>query len=223
MSGTTIDGNVLNALNGKMPTGGGASADLQDSFMTLLVTQLKNQDPMNPMENAEMTSQLAQINTVSGIAELNETLAGINNQIDAGQTLQAAGLIGKGVLVPGDRVLAGEEGQTTPIGIELASSADEVTVSIVSESGEVVRTFEPFSMSPGVETLQWDGRLSDGSVAPEGAYRVVVSAKLDGTNVPSKTLNYALVSGVSPSEQGPLLDLGGISDQVTLADIRQIF
>lgn len=222
MTGTTIDSSVLNSLNGSAPTSGGKGADLQDSFMTLLVTQLRNQDPMNPLENAEMTSQLAQINTVSGIAELNDTLAGINNQIDTGQTLQAAGLIGKGVLVPGDRVLAGEEGTTTPIGIELDSAADAVSVSIVSASGEVARRFEPFSMSAGMETLQWDGRLDDGSLAPEGAYRVVVDASLDGTSIPSNTLNYALVSGVSPGESGPLLDLGGVSEPVSLEAIRRI-
>lgn len=217
-----IDSSVLNTVNGVMASGADKSADLQDSFMTLLITQLKNQDPMNPMENAELTSQLAQINTVSGIAELNETLAGINNQIDTSQTLRAAGLIGKGVLVPGDRVLAGAEGVTTPIGIELAAAADRVAVSIVSASGEVVRSLPPFSLSAGVETLRWDGRLADGTLAPEGAYRVVVDASRDGSSVAHNTLNYALVSGVSPGDQGPLLDLGGVSDQVTLDEVRQI-
>jgi flagellar basal-body rod modification protein FlgD len=221
---SNIDSNVLNSLNSTTGAAGGAAkaAELQESFMTLLVAQLKHQDPMNPMENAEMTSQIAQINTVSGIAELNTTLAGINDQIDASQTLQAASLIGKGVLVPGDRVLAGAEGSTTPIGIELASPADAVTVTIYGGSGEVVRRFEPFPMSAGVETLTWDGTMGDGTLAPEGAYRVGVEATAEGDRVDSTVLNYAMVSGISTGDDGPLLDLGGISGQVALDEIRKI-
>lgn len=219
-----IDGGVRAALNA---TGGSASRsgglELQDSFMTLLVTQLRNQDPMNPMENAEMTSQLAQINTVSGIQDLNDTLEGITGQLDASQLLQATGLIGKGVLVPGERVLVGEEGATTPFGIELSQAADEVRITIRDGNGEVVRRFESFSMEAGVESFTWDGAMDDGSTAPEGAYSVSVEALSDGEPVEGLALNYALVNGVSLDDKGaPLLDLGGISEPVDLDDIRQI-
>ncbi|WP_288130950.1 flagellar hook assembly protein FlgD [Microbulbifer sp.] len=220
----TIDSSVRSALNvtsGASTTSG--SADLQDSFMTLLVAQLQNQDPMNPMENAEMTSQLAQINTVSGIESLNETLAGINGQLDTSQMLQAADMIGKGVLVAGDRVLVGEEGATTPFGVELAQAADEVQITIRNASGEVIRTFEPFAMDAGVESFTWDGTTNDGSVAAEGSYTIEVAATANGDSVTASALNYALVSGVSLSGQGvPLLDLGGITEPVDLDDIRQI-
>ncbi|MFD1215499.1 flagellar hook assembly protein FlgD [Microbulbifer celer] len=220
----TIDSSVRSALNvtsGASTTSG--SADLQDSFMTLLVAQLQNQDPMNPMENAEMTSQLAQINTVSGIESLNETLAGINGQLDTSQMLQAADMIGKGVLVAGDRVLVGEEGATTPFGVELAQAADEVQITIRNASGEVIRTFEPFAMDAGVESFTWDGTTNDGGVAAEGSYTIEVTATANGDSVTASALNYALVSGVSLSGQGvPLLDLGGITEPVDLDDIRQI-
>ncbi|HCP0998526.1 TPA: flagellar hook assembly protein FlgD [Escherichia coli] len=121
---------------------GSNAADLQSSFLTLLVAQLKNQDPTNPMENNELTSQLAQISTVSGIEKLNTTLGSINEltsqlaqistvsgieklnttlgsisgQIDNSQSLQASNLIGHGVMIPGTTVLAGtgsEEGAVT--------------------------------------------------------------------------------------------------------------
>lgn len=223
MTVNAIDQGVVSALNSGGNSTRGAGQELQDSFMTLLVAQLQNQDPMNPLENAEMTSQLAQINTVNGIAELNQTLAGINQQIDEGRTLQAAGLIGKGVLVPGDRILVGDEATTTPIGIELSRSADHVQVTIVSASGEVVRSFEPFSMQSGVRSLNWDGRLEDGTEAPPGAYRAVVQASSGDQSVNATTLNYALVSGVTNTASGPLLDLGGVAEQISLEDIRQIF
>lgn len=78
---------------------GSNAADLQSSFLTLLVAQLKNQDPTNPMENNELTSQLAQISTVSGIEKLNTTLGSISGQIDNSQSLQASNLIGHGVMI----------------------------------------------------------------------------------------------------------------------------
>jgi len=218
-----IDSSVTGALNATSGGGAGASAELQDSFMTLLVTQLQNQDPLNPMENAELTSQLAQINTVSGIESLNDTLESINGQLDTSQVLQASGLIGSGVLVPGTRVLVGEEGAATPFGIELPQAADEVRVTIRNSSGEVVRTFDTFSLGAGVESVTWDGITDDGTTAAEGAYTVSVIATSGGEPLDSVTLNYALVSGVSLDGEGtPLLDLGGVSEQVTLDDIRQI-
>ncbi|MGL6159417.1 flagellar hook assembly protein FlgD [Microbulbifer sp.] len=217
-----IDSGVRDALNATTSTRSDA-ADLQGSFMTLLVTQLKNQDPLNPVENAEMTSQLAQINTVSGIENLNETLEGIDGQLDTGRALQAAGLIGKGVLVPGDRVLVGEEGSATPFGIELGQSAEEVTITIRDGNGEVVRRFEPFALEAGSESFTWDGVMDDGTTAPQGAYTVSVEAVSDGRALDPVTLNYAQVTGVSLDDGGaPLLDLGGIAEPVPLDDIRQI-
>nr|WP_240457652.1 flagellar hook assembly protein FlgD [Halomonas socia] len=218
-----IDSGVINSMNA---TDGAGSArqsdDLRESFMTLLITQLQNQDPLNPMENAEMTSQLAQINTVSGIEELNSTLEGITGQIDAGHTLQAIALIGQGVLVPGDRILVGEEG-TTPFGVELAQSADEVAVTIRDGAGQVVRRFDVGPMEAGVESFEWDGKLEDGEKAPEGAYSVSVEASSGDRQVDATALNYAVVNGVSSDSDGaPRLDLGGISEQASLNDIRQI-
>lgn len=218
-----IDGSVINSMNATA-RGGSArqSEDLRENFMTLLITQLQNQDPLNPMENAEMTSQLAQINTVSGIEELNSTLEGITGQIDAGHTLQAIGLIGQGVLVPGDRILVGEEG-TTPFGIELGSSAEQVVVTIRDGAGQVSRSLDVGPMQAGVESFEWDGKLENGEMAPEGAYHVSVEAMAGESGVPATALNYAVVNGVSSGEGGsPVLDLGGISEQATLGDIRQI-
>ncbi|KAF0810585.1 flagellar basal body rod modification protein [Alcanivorax sp. S71-1-4] len=219
----TVDSNVLGAINGGGKHSRGTAQDLQDSFMTLLVTQLKNQDPMNPMDNAEMTSQLAQINTVSGIQELNSALENITGQLDASRVLQAAGLIGKGVLVPGERVLVGDEGATTPFGIELKTPADNVVVTIRDASGQVVSRYELGEMKAGVESFVWDAQLEDGTTAPKGAYSVSVEASLNDKALPVTTLSYALVSGISTASDGtPRLDLGGVAEPVSLEDIRQI-
>lgn len=227
----TIDGSVVSAVNG---SGAAAQArmpaqNLSESFMTLLVTQLQNQNPLKPMENAEMTSQLAQINTVQGIQDLNSTLETINGQIDAGQTLQAAALIGQGVLVPGDRVLVGKGGEeldgvvATPFGIELESPADQVKVTITNGSGEVVRTYDVGAMEAGVQSFSWDGTLSDGETpVPEGEYKISVEATRNGEPVTVTALNYAVVGGVVTTDSGPRLDLGAMLGQVDLETVRQI-
>ncbi|MBZ9538325.1 flagellar hook assembly protein FlgD [Modicisalibacter tunisiensis] len=222
----TIDSNVLNNMNlgaaAKQATG--STEDLSSSFMTLLVTQLKNQNPMKPMENAEMTSQLAQINTVNGINQLNDTLDSLASQIDTGQSLQAAALIGQGVLVPGDQVLKKDDA-TTPFGIELDSPADTVNVSIVGQNGEVVRTIDPDqvgALKAGTQSFVWDGTRNDGTTAPDGAYHVRIEATQGGEAVPVTALNYARVNGVVTTDSGPRLDLGAIRGQVGLDSVRQI-
>src|SRR5690606_6339775 len=82
-------------------------ADTQERFLTMLITQLKNQDPMNPMDNAQITSQVAQLSTVTGINQLNQTLLALSGQLDVSQSMQAASLIGKDILVPGADIRVG--------------------------------------------------------------------------------------------------------------------
>ncbi|WP_274644480.1 flagellar hook assembly protein FlgD [Pseudomonas serbica] len=228
---STMDVTTLNNVNQTAAaTSGGknTAADLQNNFMTLLVTQLKNQDPLKPMENAELTSQLAQINTVQGIQDLNKTMANITTQINTSQQLQATALIGHGVLVPGDRVLVGTDAttkitQTTPFGIDLPKDADNVTVSIVDASGVEARSFKLGAMKAGTESFTWDGKLTDGTVAPDGAYKVKITASTGGAAQDVTALTYGLVSGVSKTaDGGALLDLGGTLGRVSLTDVRQV-
>ena len=221
----TVDPSVLASVNGTgTETTRGAADEIGDNFMTLLVTQLQNQDPLKPMENTELTSQLAQINTVNGIEDLNKTLQDIDSQIDAGQQLQAAMLIGRGVMVSGDRVLVGNDGVATPFGLELERAANEVHVFLQNETGEIVRSFDLGAKPAGSDMLVWDGHLNSGELAPAGAYRVVVDARGEGGQpLPADTLNYALVNGVSASPAGEaLLDIGGVAEPVRLSDVRQI-
>lgn len=149
----------VNAATGNSSLTGSNAADLQSSFLTLLVAQLKNQDPTNPLQNNELTTQLAQISTVSGIEKLNTTLGSISGQIDNSQSLQASTLIGHGVMIPGTTILTGkgaEEGAkttTTPFGVELQQPADKVTATITDKDGKVVRTIDIGGLKAGVHTF----------------------------------------------------------------------
>ncbi|QNU63527.1 flagellar hook assembly protein FlgD [Vreelandella titanicae] len=228
---STIDSSLVDKINGGGANGLSArqSDELRESFMTLLITQLENQDPLNPMENAEMTSQLAQINTVSGIEELNSTLEGITSQMDANQALQASGLIGKGVMVSGKDVLVEKDGDgnsyTTPFGIELAEPAANVKATIVGEGGQVIRVLDLKALDAGVQSFQWDGLNEQKEAAASGRYSVQLEATdAEGEKIESTALQYAVVNSVTPNDgSGSVrLDLGAIYGQINLNDVKQI-
>ncbi|MCP1316729.1 flagellar hook assembly protein FlgD [Halomonas sp. 707B3] len=205
------------------------SEELRNSFMTLLITQLQNQDPLKPMENAEMTSQIAQINTVSGIEQLNSTLESITSQMNANQALQASGLIGQGVMVPGRQIMLEQdsEGQpySTPFGIELAQPAANVQATILGQGGQVIRRYDLGSVEEGVQSFQWDGKNDQGDVVASNRYTVQLEATdAEGEVIESTALNYAIVNSVTPNDVngGVRLDLGAIYGQISLNDVKQI-
>ena len=213
-----LDPTVLSSSN-TSGTGNNAQ-DLQNQFLTMLVTQLKNQDPTNPMDNSQLTTQLAQINTLSGIEKLNTTLGSISGQITTSQSLQSSTLIGHGVMVNGGQILVGK-GTTTPFGVELASASTGASATIKDASGNVIDTVDLGALSAGVHTFSWDGKLTDGSEAPDGKYSVAIAASNGNAQLVAQPLNYAYVNGVSTANNTTKLDLGTMGS-ATLDDVRQI-
>ncbi|OXR49701.1 MULTISPECIES: flagellar hook capping FlgD N-terminal domain-containing protein [unclassified Pusillimonas] len=203
--------------------------DAKNQFMTLLVTQLRNQDPLSPMDNAQFTSQLAQLETVNGITQLNNTLLALSGQLDMTQSMQAASLIGKGVLVTGNKISLGSsqvDGETvkvaTPFGVDLISSAQKVVVTIQDGSGRAVRTIELGATPSGVLSMEWDGLDDAGQPVADGAYSVQVAATgAEGVAVSSEALTYGKVSSVAYASDGVRLDLGLVGSR-SLFDIRKI-
>ena len=198
----------------------GSSAETQDRFLSLLVAQMKNQDPLNPLDNAQVTSQLAQLSTVQGIENMNGTLESLAASMGVNQMAQAANLIGRGVLVPGDRISPTELEDV--IGFELSRPADTVRIDIFNSAGGVVRSLDLGPREDGVNVLAWDGLTGSGSSAPAGDYRFEVSAVQGGQPVSSTALHLGLVNSVSQSSQGVQLNLAA-NKHVSYSDIRQIF
>lgn len=196
--------------------------ETQEQFLTLLVTQLRNQDPMNPMDNAGITSQLAQLSTVSGIEKLNQTVLALTGQLDVSQSMQASNLIGRHVLVPGESIKLGETGVATPFGIDLMSNAASVKVEILDAAGNPVRTFEMGPQNVDVISMQWDGMTDAGSQAVAGKYALRVTA-LDsaGAGVAAEPLQYGQVQSVAYSAEGMKMDLG-LSGRYALTDLRKV-
>lgn len=212
---------IYAALNGKSASKTASATDqVQDRFLTLLVTQLKNQDPLNPLDNAQMTSQLAQINTISGIEKLNTTLGQMLDIYNNGQSMQAAEMIGKYVLVPGKGLPL--QGGVAAGGAMLAQAADKVTVSVVDAAGAVLQTQELGARQAGSFTFTWDGKKSDGSTAADGNYSFKVTATRGNDKVSVDPLQVGMVNAVVRSgSSGFVLDLGALGN-VAFKDVQQI-
>jgi len=198
-----------------------SASQLNTQFLTLLVSQLNNQDPLQPLDNAEMTSQMAQMSTVSGIQQLNTTLSSLVSQTGSSQTLQAASLIGQGVLVAGNtETVSG--GTATPFGIQLSGATDTTTVTITDSSGNTVTTMNLGAQSAGSQTLSWNGQNSNGQQVSDGTYQISVAGSLAGQTVAANALNYATVSSVAQGTTGVNLNLNNGSTSA-LSNVQQFF
>jgi flagellar basal-body rod modification protein FlgD len=221
---TTIQNNapsqaLLDAMNPKSSTAKSTAAEAQDRFMTLLVTQMKNQDPLNPLDNAQVTSQLAQLSTVTGIDKLNTSLEGLMGSYQTSQSLQAANMIGHGVIVPGSGVDL-VQGQGL-VGVELTEPADKVQITIYDASGLEVRKIDLNAPQVGTNLAAWDGKAADGSTAADGHYTFKVQAALGNNAITATALEFGVVSSVSTSAQGVKLSLPSRGD-VNFTDVREI-
>jgi flagellar basal-body rod modification protein FlgD len=151
----TIDSLSASVASSASSSGIGGQAVSADTFLKLLVTQLQNQDPLNPMDNAEMTSQLAQINTVTGIENLNTSVQSLHSQFLQMQALQGASLVGRDVTVQGNQLAITAPGQAQA-GFTLDGPADAVSVEILNGAGQVVDTVTLGALSSGRHGFEWD-------------------------------------------------------------------
>ncbi|MCA0175380.1 MAG: flagellar hook assembly protein FlgD [Proteobacteria bacterium] len=131
-----------------------ATTEASDRFLKLLVTQMQNQDPLNPLDNAEVTSQMAQISTVTGLQTLNQSMTALSSQFMQMQATQAAALVGNDVAFEGN-TLRQIEGKADG-GFELSAKADAVQVEIKDGAGKVVDTLKLGPQAAGRHTLNWD-------------------------------------------------------------------
>jgi flagellar basal-body rod modification protein FlgD len=211
---------LLASLNGTQGATKTTAEDPQDRFLKLLVTQMKNQDPLCPLDNAQVTSQLAQISTVSGIDRLNTTMQTLATGFGASQSLAAANMIGRSVLVPGSTTQLSASGAV--LGVDLAQPADKVTITISDSSGRPIHTMDLGPQGAGALAFQWDGATDSGATAVAGPYSFSVNAVVGGQKVDAQPLSMGLVDSVSQGTQGLKLNLGALG-AIGLPDVRQIF
>lgn len=193
--------------------------DAQSRFLTLLTTQLKNQDPLSPMDNAQMTSQLAQISTVDGIERLNATLATLIDGQQSSEALQAAALVGRGVLVEGKGLSLSDKGALG--GYTLDAGADKVVLTITDANGLQVAQVDLGAQAAGTHSFTWDGSTADGQRAANGSYKVSVQATAGETKVGATPLQLGVVSSVVRGASGVDLEVGALGI-FQMNDIMQI-
>jgi len=205
---------LTSGLSGSSGTVSDATA-AQDRFLKLLVAQLNNQDPMNPMDNAQMTSQMAQINTVTGINKLNETMSSMVSQLLSTQILQSASMVGHNVLMAGN-TLSVSNGVAAGA-VDLGASADTVTVEIQSPGGQVLDTFNLGAKDAGRHEFTWDASAYTGQTV-----KLAVKASVGGKSVSASPMAVQTIESVS-NESGVLkLNLAN-GASVSYTDVAAIY
>ena len=214
---------IISAINaaessvGKTSTSSTSTAGIQNQFLTMLTAQLQNQDPTSPMDNAQITSQMAQLSTVDGVNQMNATLQALTESM---QTSSAASLIGHGVLVPGSSLsLANSQAVG---GVTLTQPADSVSVTIKNSSGAVVKTLQLGPQSAaGVVPFSWDGSTTSGTTAADGSYTFSAQATKSGLTTTPVTLSYGTVNAVTPGTTGATVNLGALGG-FALSAVQQV-
>ena len=200
MTTVTNTSSTTSAAN-SLTTQSSSAAEQSDRFLKLLVAQMKNQDPLNPMDNAQMTSQMAQISTVSGLEKLNSTTANLGTQFTQLQAMQGAALVGHDVAYDGNTLRV--SGTTADAGFELAGKADKVQVQITNAAGTVIDTISLANQEAGRHTFNW--------TVPEAyqgqALSFKVTATAGKTSVDAAPLAHQRISAVSTFNNTLALEL----------------
>ncbi len=194
-----------------------------DDFMRLLITQLQNQDPTNPMDSQQFAAQLAQFNTVEQLTDLNNGMTTLNTtQQTVGNALSntmAASLTGKEIKGRTD-ALKLEPGQDTDVKFNLDGVAADVTLTITDDSGHTVRTVSLKNRNTGDQSWTWDGKDDSGHQLPEGTYHVSVQAANGDTQVAAYPFVEGKVSKVQYSKDGVNLVVNGVN--VNMGNVEEV-
>lgn len=191
----------------------------QADFLRLMTEQLKNQDPLKPLDNAQFLGQLAQFSTVQGIDQMNTAMGAMASVMENDQALRAAALVGHEALVDASSLgLAAGKGVNGEI---VATSAGPMQVEVVDGSGQVVRRMTVDAPAAGNVAFSWDGRDDGGNAAPAGTYTVRASAGT-GDNAEALAVRVAAhIDSVSIEASGLVLNLAGLGS-VPLSTVRRI-
>ncbi len=219
----SIDG-LFNNYSQQTATSANKSILGKDDFMNLMIAQLKNQDPLSPMDNTEFSAQLAQFSSLEQLSNLNELMT---QSIDANYLLTqsinntlTSTLIGKDVKLAGGSISnAGQD--DISLGYNITGSASSVKVNIYDSSGVLVRTIEDVPSKSGDNKLSWDFTDNDGNRVTEGTYTFKVEAKNGaGEDLDVSLFKYGTIDGVKFTENGTVLLVGGVN--YSLSEILEV-
>ncbi|NWC91659.1 MULTISPECIES: flagellar hook assembly protein FlgD [unclassified Pseudomonas] len=196
----------------------------KDAFLQLLVTQLKNQDPLSPQDNGAFVAQLAQFSSLEGINNLNDSVNAISSSYSSSQALQASSLVGRSVITQTDTAVVDTSKSMTG-SVAVTAATGNVSVKITDKDGNVVRTIDMGAQSAGNSSFVWDGKNDAGEVAPAGTYTFNATTKNDaGDSVALATSLPATVTSVTLGTNGGemMLNLAGGMGSIKLSQIQTI-
>lgn len=194
----------------------------KEEFLQLLVAQLRNQDPLEPMTNAEFVAQLAQFSSVEQLVSVNEGINILGMQQMGMSNAQAADFIGKEVAVKSDKLQVKSGTTEVSAAFNLKGDAQTVTVNIRDAQGNIVRTYDLGAKSKGDVTVDWDCRNGSNVAVPPGTYRIdVVATTETGNPVPWDSTVRGVVDGVTYDAGYPELTIGAIS--AAISDVVGVF
>ena len=198
----------------------------QEDFLTLMITQLKNQDPFKPLDPAQYVGQLAQFSSVSGLADMNKQIGALSASLRGNQVLDGAALIGRTVIAPGNTVYLPEAEAGIARGpqgvIDVPAGASAVQLVVRDASGALVRS-QALDPARGPQAFAWDGMTDAGSEAAAGRYRIDVVARVGEENVSLRTSVAARVSSVAldPASGGLLLDTDSLGE-LSMSSVERV-
>jgi flagellar basal-body rod modification protein FlgD len=192
-----------------------------NDFLKLMTTQLKNQDPMKPLDGTEMVAQLAQFGTVSGVQQMNTTLSTLSDSLRASQALSGATMVGHEIVAQsGTASFDGTNGIVG--GVDVPSGASSVSLTISDAAGQVLRHITVGTMA-GQQAFRWDGKTDSGVQAAAGSYTLTATANVGGATQGLTTAVAARVSSVSLDSSGTGLTLNTPElGAVALNQVQQI-
>jgi flagellar basal-body rod modification protein FlgD len=191
----------------------------KDDFMTLLIKQLSHQDPLNPMDSSEFTSQLTEFSSLEELVNIKESLSGVLAYQQSMQNAAVANLIDKTVETRGDSFYMQDNAE---VGYELGRDASSVIISVQDNSGATVWSGETGQHMAGMNAFKWNGTDINGNQLPAGKYTFSIDAKdISGNAVEASTIEKGLVTGISFEDGLTYLTLDG-NRKINLSDIRSI-
>lgn len=192
----------------------------KDDFLTLLVAQLQNQDPLNPMDGTDFTAQLAQFSSLEQLQNINTNLESMHTTETIQTYSNAVSFIGKIVTALGNQIYV-NDGVSEEIQFELSENAAGVYVSIYDEDGNYIQSLEYGAMSAGTQSLSWDGYDYLGNQSPDGTYQYNITAvDSDGSEVDVSTLTADTVTGVNYKDGQAYLITA--NQEIPLGDVVQV-
>ncbi len=207
--------------SGKRVQGHGNPNLDKDAFFKLMLTQLKNQDPMNPLKNHEMAAQLAQFSTLEQMSNMNSTLNKIEGKNSEPQNFQALNLIGKTVAGDSSKVTRTQFDKTHDFNFDVPQDLNEAAIKVTNAKGETIREYKMNNLKAGANKIAWNGQNDAGDNQPPGDYQFKIEAtNKAGQKVNVKTDFEGQISGISFSAEGPVLQVG--SQSLKMRDVRQI-